>query len=162
MAWCDAMRELWLLPATGFPVVLLPSGRLVTRTVAASQLYSDPRHAVAVTVAGAVLDLEHETPSLVPVAWHSHPIAQHPLLAEAVRRVVWHLSGSEVNLTLKVVGQRAIMSGDSDVSVITVEGNVDQPLATPVMAVRSRTVMLTLDGMARSGTLLLPTLVYSK
>ena len=162
MAWCDAMHELWLLPATGFPVVLLPSGRLVTRTVAASQLYSDPRHAVAVTVAGTVLDLEHETPSLVPVAWHSHPIAQHPLLAEAVRRVVWHLSGSEVNLTLKVVGQRGVMSGDSDVSVITVEGSVDQPLATPVMAVRSRTVRLALDGMARSGTLLLPTLVYSK
>lgn len=161
MAWCDAQHELWLLPATGYPVVVLPGGRLVTRTVAASQLYSDARHAVAVTDVGTVLDLEREMPSLVPVVWLSHPVAQHPLLGEAVRRVVWHVSGSEMDLTLKVVGQRGIMSGDSDVSTITVTGDADQPLATPVMAVPSRTVRLSLDGMARSGTLLLPTLVYS-
>ena len=162
LAWCDAQSELWMLPASGYPVVMMGSGRLTVRTVAASQLYSDPRHCVAVTDAGTVLDLERETPALVPVAWHSHPVAQHPLLGEAVHRVVWHLSGSEVDLTLKVVGQRGIMSQDSDVSVITVAGAVDQPLAAPTMAVRARTVRLALDGMARSGTLLLPALVYSK
>ena len=161
LAWCDAQSELWMLPATGYPVVMMASGRLTVRTVAASQLYSDPRHCVAVTDAGTVLDLECESPALVPVAWHSHPVAQHPLLGEAVHRVVWHLSGSEVDVTLKVVGQRGIMFQDSDVSVITVSGAVDQPLATPTMAVRARTVRLALDGMARSGTLLLPTLVYS-
>ena len=161
LAWCDAQRELWLLPATGFPVVMMPSGRMSVRTVAAVQFYSDPRHAVAVTVDGTVLDLEREMAAMMPVTWHSHPVAQHPLMAEAVHRVVWHLSGSDVDLTLKVLGQRGIMAQDSDVSVITVAGAVDQPLATPTMAVRSRTLRLSLDGEARSGTLLLPTLVYS-
>ena len=161
LAWCDAHSELWMLPASAYPVVMLPSGRLSVRTVAAAQLYSDPRHAVAVTDAGHLLDLEREMPALVPVAWHSHPVAQDALLGEAVRRVVWHVSTPEADLTLKVVGQRGIMAQDSDVSVIIVTGAVDQPLATPTMAVRARTVRLMLDGVARSGTLVLPALLYS-
>ena len=161
LAWCDAQSELWMLPATGYPVVVMPSGRMSVRTVAAVQFYSDPRHAVAVTVAGTVLDLERETAAMMPVAWHSHPVAQHPLMGEAVHRVVWHVSGGETDLTLKVVGQRGIMAQDRDVSVITVEGIVDQLLASPTMAVQSRTMRLSLDGEARSGTLLLPTLVYA-
>ena len=161
LAWCDAHSELWMLPAAAYPVVMMPSGRLSVRTVAAAQLYSDPRHAVAVTDAGHLLDLEHEMPALVPVAWHSHPVAQDALLGEAVRRVVWHVSSPEADLTLKVVGQRGIMAQDSDVSAIIVTGAVDQPLATPTMAVRARTVRLMLDGVARSGTLVLPALLYS-
>ena len=46
-------------------------------------------------------------------------------------------------------------------SAIIVTGAVDQPLATPTMAVRARTVRLMLDGVARSGTLVLPALLYS-
>ena len=160
MAWSGAYGELWLLPASGFPMVVLPSGRLSVRTVDAIQLYSDPRHAVALTDAGRMLDLEREQAVDMPVAWHSHPVVLHPLLGEAVHRVVWHVNGSNVELTLKVVGQRGIMAGDSDVSVMTVTGMVEQPLATPMVAVRSRTVRLQLDGVAATGTLLLPTLLY--
>ena len=160
MAWSGAYGELWLLPASGFPMVVLPSGRLSVRTVDAIQLYSDPRHAVALTDAGRMLDLEREQAVDMPVAWHSHPVSLHPLLGEAVRRVVWHVNGSNVELTLKVVGQRGIMAEDSDVCVMTVTGMVEQPLATPMVAVRSRTVRLQLDGVAATGTLLLPTLLY--
>ena len=160
MAWSDAHGELWLLPAEGYPVVLMPSGRLSVRTVDASQLYSDPRHAVAVTDAGRVLDLEREQAAVVPVAWHSHPVPTHPLLGMTVKRVAWHVSSSEAQLTLKVVAQRGIMAQDSDMSVTTVAGTIDQPLAAPVMAVRSRTVRLQIDGTAASGTLLLPTLLH--
>ena len=162
LAWSGAHNELWLLPATGYPMVVMPSGRLSVRTIGAAQFYSDPRHAVAVTDAGTVLDLEREQAAAMPVMWHSHPVALHPLLGESVRRVVWHVSGSQANLTLKVVGQRGIMAGDSDVSVMTVTGVVEQPLASPMVAVRSRTVRLQLDGMAASGTLLLPTLLFSQ
>lgn len=160
LAWSAAHSELWLLPSSGFPVVMMASGRLSARTIDAVQLYSDPRQALAVTKAGTVLDLNHEQAAVMPVVWHSHPVALHPLLGEAVRRVVWHMNSSQVNLTLKVVGQRGIMAQDSDVSVMTVEGTVDQPLATPAVAVRARTVRLAVDGMAMSGTLLLPTLLY--
>ena len=161
LAWCDAFQELWLLPPGGFPVVMMASGRMSERTVAVGQLYSDPRHAVAVSAAGQVMDLEREQEAMMPVAWHSHPIALEPLMGRVVKRMVWHLSGGPVDITLRVTGQRGIMSGDSDVSLMTVTGGVNQPLATPVMAVPCRTVRLLLDGEARSGTLLLPALLYA-
>ena len=161
LAWSGAHEELWLLRDSSYPVVLLPSGRMSVRTVAAAQLYCDPRHAVAVTDTGSVLDLECETDVAMPVVWRSHPVALHPLMGERVHRVVWHLSGDELDLTLRVTGQRGIMAMEGDVSVVTVTGSVQQPLATPTVTVPCRTLRLSLEGMARSGTLLLPTLIYS-
>ena len=161
LAWSGAHEELWLLRDSAYPVVLLPSGRMSVRTVAAAQLYCDPRHAVAVTDTGSVLDLECETDVAMPVVWRSHPVALHPLMGERVHRVVWHLSGDELDLTLRVTGQRGIMAMEGDVSVVTVTGSVQQPLATPTVTVPCRTLRLSLEGMARSGTLLLPTLIYS-
>ncbi len=99
MAWSAAHQELWLLRATGYPLVVMPSGRMSVRTIDAVQLYSDPRHAVAVTDIGTVLDLEVETDEVLPVMWHSHPVAMNPLLARTVRRVVWHVSGANLDLT---------------------------------------------------------------
>ena len=161
LAWSGAHEELWLLRDSAYPVVLLPSGRMSVRTVGAAQLYCDPRHAVAVTDTGSVLDLECETDVAMPVVWRSHPVALHPLMGERVHRVVWHLSGDELDLTLRVTGQRGIMAMEGDVSVVTVTGSVQQPLATPTVTVPCRTLRLSLEGMARSGTLLLPTLIYS-
>lgn len=96
----------------------------------------------------------------MPVTWVSHPVVLNPLLGSSVRRVVWHLSGQSADLNLQVTGQRGIMAQDSVVSLITVRGDIDQPLATAPMAVRARTVHLTVTGTAQAGTLLLPTLLY--
>ena len=161
LAWCNAHSELWLLRGTGNPVVMMPGGRLSERTLAAVQLYSDPRHAVAVDAAGNLLDLERETAATVPVAWLSHPVGLNALLGVAVRRVVWHVSSDAASLTLKVIGQRGIMAQDSDVSVTTVAGAVNQPLASAPVAMRARTIRLSVTGEAVTGTLLLPTLIYS-
>ena len=160
LAWCNAYQELWMLPSTGYPVVMMTSGRTSERSGAASQLYSDPRHALAVTDAGVVLDLEQETALVQPVSWCSHPIALHPLLGSALHRVAWHVRGEDVSLTLKVTGQRGIMAQGGDMSVMTVAGAVDQPLATPMVAARARTVCLSATGTAVTGTLFLPTLLY--
>lgn len=161
MAWSNAYGELWLLPSTGNPQVLMSSGRMSERSLEATQLYSDPRHAVAVSANGTVWDLEQETAVAQPVAWQTHPIALHPLMGRALHRMVWHVSGDDVALTLKVTGQRGIMAQDCDMSVTRVTGMVDQPLATPTVAWRARTLRLAIDGTARSGTLLLPTIIYS-
>lgn len=161
LAWCNAHDELWLLPASGNPLVMMASGRMSERTVAASELYSDPRHAVAVGPEGDVMDLEQEHCAMQPVTWRSHPIALHPLLGEALHRVVWHMTGDDVSLTLAVDGQRGVMSGDIPLSQMTVEGAVNHPLATPTMARRGRTLRLAVSGTARSGTLMLPTLLYT-
>ena len=160
LAWCDALGELWVLRGEGNPLVLLPSGTMSERTVAAEQLYSDPRHAVAVTADGTLLDLEHEAAATMPVKWQTHPVAVHPLLGGTVARVLWHVTSGAAALTLKVSGQRGIMSQEQDVSVITVAGAIDQPLATAPMTVRMRTLRLVLTGTAATGTLLLPTILY--
>ena len=161
MAWCNAHSELWLLPAAGDPVVMMPSGAISVRTVAAAQLYSDARHALAVTDGGIVLDLEREQPGLMDVAWHSHPIDLHPLMGQAVRRVVWHVVSDDADLSLRVMGQRGIMAREHDVSHITVQGAIDQPMASPTMAIHARTLTLALNGTARTGTLLMPSLIYA-
>lgn len=161
MAWCNAHEELWLLPQQGNAVVMMRSGRLSERTVAARQLYSDARHALAVTPAGEVLDMEQEQPSPMPVSWLSQPVAVDALMGEAVNRVVWHVSGDDVSLTLRATGQRGIMAHEVAVSEMTVTGAVNQPLATPTMARQVRTLSLALAGTARTGTLLLPALFYT-
>ena len=161
MAWCNAHDELWLLPAQGNPVVMMPGGRLSERTVAAGQLYSDARHAVAVTPAGGVLDLEQEQSAVMPVSWQTHPVRLDALMGETLHRVVWHVSGDDMSLTLRVTGQRGIMAQDVPLSEMTVEGAANQPLATPMVVRQVRTVRLSVTGTAHTGTLLLPTLLYS-
>ena len=98
---------------------------------------------------------------MVPVEWRSHPVALDPLMARAVKRVVWHVSGSGVDLTLNVTGQRGIFSQNCDVSTIIVSGEASQPLAAATMAVRARTLTFAMTGQATPGTLLLPILIYS-
>lgn len=162
LAWCNAYSELWLLPVQGDPVVVMPSGAMSKRTVLADQLYSDALHAVAVTAAGVVLDLEQEGGATMPVEWHSQPVGLDGLMGNKIRRVVWQVKGTDVNLTLKVTGQRGIMAQDQDVSVMVVNGSVDQPLASATMVLPARTFRLTATGEATSGTLLLPSLIFTQ
>lgn len=161
MAWCNAHNELWVLPSTGSPVVVLPSGAMSGRSVAATQLYSDARHALAVTAGGTVLDLEQEQPGAMDVEWHSHPLALHPLMQRPIKRVVWHVVGDDANLTLSVNGQWGIMAQDREVSRTVVNGAVNQPLASPTITVPARTMTLHMSGTASSGTLLMPFLAYN-
>ena len=161
MAWCNAYSELWLLPPEGSPRVMMASGAMSERTVDADQLYSDPRHAVAVTGDGTLLDLEREQEASMPVVWRSHSIVLNPLLGASLGRVVWHVSGQAVDMTLKVVGQRGIMAQERDVSVTTVAGDIDQPLATAPVRWPVRSLRLAVTGTARSSTLLLPTIIYT-
>ena len=160
MAWSDAYSELWLLPAAGYPLALMADGTMSRRTVDAEQLYSDPRHAVAVTDDGTLLDLEREQEAVMPVTWDSHPVALDSWMGAPVGRVLWHISAPECDLTLRLVGQRGVMAGDADMSVITVTGAVNQPLAAPVVRWPSRTARLVMSGTARSGSLLLPAVLY--
>ncbi len=156
LAWCDAYHELWMVPRDGGrALVRMTSGRMTWRSIEPVQLYSDARHAVAVTATGTVLDLEREAVGLLPVEWQSHPVPLHVLMGRAVHRVVWHVVSDEADLLLKVKGQRGIMSQDVDVSVLTVTGPISRPLASPTLAVQARTLRLEVAGTARSGTLVI-------
>ena len=83
------------------------------------------------------------------------------MLARTVRRVVWHVKSDGADVTLRVIGQRGIMAQDQDVSLVTVNGAINQPLAAAPIRVTARTLSLEMNGTAMSGTLLLPTLIYS-
>lgn len=159
LAWCEPHGELWMLRQQDEPLVMMPGGTLSERTVAAVALYSDPRHALALTADGTLLDLERETAAVMPVAWQSHPVEVDNLLSRRVGRVVWRLNGHG-DLALKVIGQRGVMAQHRDVSLITVSGDIDQPLAAAPVAVPIRSLRLSLEGTASSGTLLLPTTLY--
>ena len=161
MAWCNAWNELWLLPSQGNPVVVMPSGGMSERQVESVQLYSDALHAVAVDASGRLYDLEREQAGVMPVAWHSHPVGLDTLMGHRIRRVVWHVKGEDVDLVLKVTGQRGIMDGEQDVSVIEVSGAASQPLATAPVLVPSRTFRLMATGQAMSGTLLLASVLFT-
>ena len=162
MAWCDAYRELWLLPSRGYPIAMMTSGAMSERTIDVAGLYSDPLHVVAVSDTGSLLDLEREEAAEVPVKWHSYPIVLSPLMARRARHVVWHVSSAGADLTLRVTGQWGIMDIDRDVSLINVAGVIDQPLAAAPILVPARTMRLMMSGMATTGTLLLPTLINEK
>ena len=54
-----------------------------------------------------------------------------------------------------------VMTGDIILSRMTVTGAVSQPLASPTMARQARTLRLSMTGEARTGSLLLPTLIYT-
>jgi len=161
LAWCNAYSELWMLPSEGLPEVRMSDATLSRRSVGAVQLYSDPRHAVAVTAAGSLLDLEQEQAATMEVAWRSHPVALDPLRGRLLHRVVWHVVSDGADLELRVTGQQGIMAREFVASVITVNGAIDQPLAAPTVAVQPRTVRFSLTGTASSGTLLLPSLLYT-
>ncbi len=162
MAWCNAHRELWLLPDEGYPEAVMDSGASSVRTVEAVQLYGDPLHAVAVLANGAVLDLEQEQPAAMSVGWRSHPVAVSPLMGERVQRVVWHLSGEDLQLTLRVTGQRGIMASEWPVSVMAVDGDISQPLAAAPMRIAARTLCFAAEGTAPTGTMFMKTLIYCR
>ena len=84
-----------------------------------------------------------------------------PLMGLLVKRVVWHAVSDDADLSLRVKGQCGIMAREQDVSYITVQGAVNQPLATPTMAIHARTLTLALDGNARTGSFLMPSLIFS-
>ena len=153
--------DIWLMSRHGH-LCRLSGSRLtvVCRDVAAGQFYSDARHSLAVTATGAVLDLEQEQPAMMDVAWFSHPVSLDALMDHPVKRAVWHVVSDDAGLSLRIRGQRGIMSQDRDVSLITMHGAIDQPLASPTMSIHARTLTFTLDGTARTGTLLMPTIVY--
>ena len=141
---------------------VMDSGASSVRTVEAVQLYGDPLHAVAVLANGAVLDLEQEQPAAMSVGWRSHPVAVSPLMGERVQRVVWHLSGEDLQLTLRVTGQRGIMASEWPVSVMAVDGDISQPLAAAPMRIAARTLCFAAEGTAPTGTMFMKTLIYCR
>jgi len=158
MVWCPAYRELWLLPSTGLPTVVMESGRMSVRTVNARQLWGDTLRARVVTSDGEVLDLCDEESSTMSITWRSHPFAAGdgltPLRAS---RVVWNVSGDALTLQLSVMAHRGVDCHGFIVNALKVSGNVNAPFPVTLLSQPLRTLRLSVTGLAPTGTLVLPT-----
>ena len=162
MAWDDAHSELWLLTASGRLLAIDSNDHYSERTVAATQLFDDVTHAIAIDGGGTCCDLCVEVPSTMAVAYRSHPIALNSWLDTVPRRVLWNVDGDNMDLTLRLRGARGINCHGFEISSIGVHGALHTPISLSVVAQPLRTVRLSIEGTAQSGTLILPThLQYS-
>lgn len=153
-AWDEVHHEVWALPADGTTLAVMPSGRVSQRTVTCVQLYSDARHALAVTTTGQVLNLTHEEAmSVQMVTWQSHP-----MVMPAPHQMVWQVMGNGT-LSLEVRGERGISCHGFVVGRLRVSGQMNAPLLQRLVSPPLRTVRLSVSGVAESGTLLLPVLI---
>ena len=150
LGWGSRHGELWLLATGTTTAVVMPSGRMSRRTIALSQLYSDPRHCLAVDVAGRLLNLDVETSAAMPVMYQSQPIVCQP------SRVLWHVNATAAQLRLAVTGERGVSCHGFEVAALIVQGDVSAPLPLRVVGPRWRTLRLEVSGTATTGDLLLP------
>ncbi len=163
LAWNDHERELWLASGDGSIIVLMPSGRTYSRDISVGNLYSDPTHSLAVTAAGALLDLSHELPAVKNVSFLSHPFEIDP--TKRLSRITWNLfttmaAPSTANVTLALRGERGRSCHGYIINQVRVNGIVAAPLSRPLITPPTRTLRLAVNGVISSTTLLLPTHIH--
>ncbi len=73
------------------------------------------------------------------------------------RRVLWNVDGEGLDLTLRLRGARGVNCHGFEVNSMRVHGALHSPVSLSVVAQPLRTVRLSIDGTAPSGTLILPT-----
>ena len=73
LAWNCREKELWIAAQDESVTVIMPSGNYYQRSELVDSLFSDPCHALAVTSAGALLDLADELPETKNVEYLSQP-----------------------------------------------------------------------------------------
>ena len=157
MAWDDAHSELWLLTTDGRVLAIDNTDHYSERSVAATQLYDDVTHAIAIDAGGTCRDLCTEVPGTMAVAYLSHPIALNSWFDTVPRRVLWNVDGEGLDLTLRLRGARGVNCHGFEVNSMRVHGALHTPVSLSVVAQPLRTVRLSIDGTAPSGTLVLPT-----
>ena len=163
LAWNDCERELWLASSDGSIIVLMPSGRTYSRDISVGNLYSDPTHSLAVTAAGALLDLSHELPAVKNVSFLSQPFEIDP--TKRLSRITWNLfttmtTPSSANVTLVLRGERGSSCHGYIINKVRANGIVAAPLSRPLIAPPTRTLRLAVNGAISSTTLLLPTHIH--
>ena len=91
------------------------------------------------------------------IAYLSHPIALNSWFDTVPRRVLWNVDGEGLDLTLRLRGARGVNFHGFEVNSMRVHGALHTPVSLSVVAQPLRTVRLSIDGTAPSGTLILPT-----
>lgn len=150
MAWDDVHRELWCLDAEGRVVALVNGEYVVKRTIAATNLYNDLTHALAVNVDGSVLDLTTDEPAMMEVEMLTRP----EVCQRRPRQIVWQVYGDDVHLRLDVLGERGVSCHGFLVNRMTVNGRIAAPLVVPLYSPPLRSIRRHIVGAAATDTII--------
>ncbi len=171
LAWNDKESELWIVDDAGKAQVLMPSGRTHRRTLELTNLYSDPRHALAVGMDGSLLDLSHEQASMLATSYLSQPFEIDPLMRSVPKAIVWNIypaagrgdaHAAAHTATLSLRGERGRGCLGYLISQVNASGVIAAPIARPLLVPPSRTLRLEVTGTLATGTQLLPTQLLFK
>ena len=163
LAWNSAEQELWMLHPDGLLRLLMQQGRTTRLSLQAVQLWSRHTTALAIDAQGHVMDITQEAPGeSCSILYRSHPIVLDPLMRRDVHTLVWNVFAAHVNLHLRLLGERGTSCHGFTVNAMHVQGAINAPLRIPVIAPPMRTLRLEVEGEVESGTLLLPTTVFTR
>lgn len=155
MVWNDVYKELLVVQSDGDSLAITPDGYWSHRTLAASDLYGDHTHVIAVTSEGELLDLAHEKAAEQPVEYMSHLVTMHPCIHSSPQGVSWHVCSEKAELTLELHGERGVNGSHRFlVSRLRVQGALSAPLCVPVLSPPCGSVRLLVKGSAVTGSVL--------
>ncbi len=156
LAWNDAENELCMLDDDGKMQVLMSGGRTSRLSLTAKWLFHDHAHALAITHVGGVLDLRQEIAgdTTQSIHWLSLPAVFGHSMNTAVKRLIWNIFSRQVDLHLTLRGCRGEGCHGFIIDHVHVRGNLNAPLALPIIAQPYRSLRLEIEGTAPSGALL--------
>ena len=168
LAWNSREKELWIAAQDESVTVIMPSGNYYRRSELVDSLFSDPCHALAVTSAGALLDLTDELPATKNVEYLSQPFEISPLMLQQPKRIIWNIftpvgaSPGSFSIEANLRGERGASCHGFIISRLTASGIIAAPLSRPIMVLPARTLRLQVTATIPTATLLRPTHLYQK
>ncbi|MDY5965458.1 MAG: hypothetical protein SPJ38_01055, partial [Sodaliphilus sp.] len=154
MAWNDAEHELWTLSPDGSLHITDGDGFFSRLTLNVDSMYYDGKSALAVMPDGSVLNICASVPTEQTVKYLSHPIALSADMLQRPARIIWNIFGSNLHLRLTVLGEQGESKCGFTICSAKVDGEVNAPIALPLISPPVRTVRLSVEGTAPAGTVI--------
>ncbi|MDY4733318.1 MAG: hypothetical protein SO255_02765 [Sodaliphilus sp.] len=154
MTWNDAEHELWTLHPDGSLHITDGDGFFSRLTLNVDSMYYDGKSALAVMPDGSVLNICASVPTEQTVKYLSHPIMLSADMQQRPARIIWNIFGSNLHLRLTVLGEQGESKCGFTICSAKVDGEVNAPIALPLISPPVRTVRLSVEGTAPAGTVI--------
>ena len=154
MTWNDAEHELWTLHPDGSLHITDGDGFFSRLTLNVDSMYYDSKSALAVMPDGSVLNICASVPTEQTVKYLSHPIMLSADMQQRPARIIWNVFGSNLHLRLTVQGEQGESKCGFTICSAKVDGEVNAPIALPLISPPVRTVRLSVEGTAPAGTVI--------
>lgn len=164
LAWNHEYDELWISCKDGSIEVLMPSGRLYSRTIneitTLQQLTSDI--AVAVCPDGKILDISHEDESTADVELLTNPIILNNHEPAIPYEIIWNIFASGLSMRLAAYGETGASCHGMTLAAMQVNGNVSSPIPMRLISPRTRVMRLGFAGKFPHNAIICPAKIKLK